>query len=108
MEDKKEEVKEEQKEEKQESQKQEVNKEKKDTNIKLNEKSNEDIKLKFNKNKIIILSDVYRNSINFFQKNKKDEIGEIAECDELSIRPRTITVSKNIKIEQKVLEKRKK
>ena len=85
----------------------ENNKENKDTKAKINEKSIEDIKLKFNKNKIIILSDVYRNSINFFQNNKKNEIGEIAEYDELSIRPRTITVSKNIKIEQKVLEKSK-
>ena len=83
-------------------------KENKDMNrAKNNENNNHDIRIKFHKNKIIHLSDVYRNSINFMKKNKKNEIDEIDEIDELSIRPRTITVSKNIKIEQKNIEKNK-
>ena len=69
--------------------------------------NNEDIRIKFHKNKIIYLSDIYRNSINFMKKNKKSEIDEIAEIDELSVRPRTITVSKNINIDQKNIEKNK-
>ena len=72
-----------------------------------NNNNNEDIRIKFHKNKIIHLSDIYRNSINFMKKNKKNEIDEIAEIDELSVRPRTITVSKNINIEQKNIEKNK-
>ena len=52
-------------------------------------------------NKICLLSEIQRNSINFMKKKKKIEIDAIDEIDEYFIRPRTITVSKNIKTEQK-------
>lgn len=46
-----------------------------------------------------------RNSINYFRNDKKDEIEGIDETVEYIQRPKTITVAKNIKIEQKFLKK---
>lgn len=48
-----------------------------------------------------------RNSINYFRNDKKDEIEGIDETVEYIQRPKTITVAKNIKIEQKFFEKNK-
>ena len=52
--------------------------------------------------KIELPSEIQRNSINFIQKNKKIKIDAIIEIDEYAIRPRTITVSKNNRIEEKI------
>ena len=69
--------------------------------ININKKNLTEIR---NNNKIKCLSQIQRNSINFMKKNNNIEIDAIDEIDEYFIRPRTITVSKNIK-EQKKPEK---
>ena len=76
-------------------------------NININKNNNEKRNLIIHNNKIIYITDLQRNSINYFRNDKKDEIEGIDETDEFIQRPRTITVAKNIKIEQKFLEKNK-
>ena len=67
-----------------------------------NGKNNSNEKNNANRKNIIKVpsSEIQRNSINFFHKNKKIEIDAIDEIDEYAIRPRTITVSKNNKFEK--------
>ena len=70
-------------------------------------KNNEKRNLIIHNNKIIYFPDLQRNSINYFRNDKKDEIEGIDETAEYIQRPRTITVAKNLKIEQKFFEKSK-
>ena len=82
------------------------NKEKKEDNN-INKNNNEKRNLIIHNNKIIYFTDLQRNSINYFRNDKKDEIEGIDETVEYIQRPKTITVAKNIKIEQKFFEKNK-
>ena len=87
------------------------NEEKKEKDDNINKNINKNINISKtnlaeirNNNKIKCLSQLQRNSINFMKKNNDIEIDEIDEIDEYFIRPRTITVSKNLK-EQKKYDK---
>ena len=82
------------------------NSEKKEDN-KINKNNNEKRNLIIHNNKIIYFTDLQRNSINYFRNDKKDQIEGIDETVEYIQRPKTITVAKNIKIEQKFFEKNK-
>ena len=82
------------------------NSEKKEDNN-INKNNNEKRNLIIHNNKIIYFTDLQRNSINYFRNDKKDEIEGIDETVEYIQRPKTITVAKNIKIEQKFFEKNK-
>ena len=80
-----------------------INKENKEDFNKIENNNNENIINDKNNN----FAYLQRNSINFIHKNKKMEIDAIDENDEYLTRPRTITVSKNNKNEEKSYDKDK-
>ena len=67
---------------------------------------NENNQLIDHKNKNTQLIDLKRNSINYIQNKNKEKIG-IDKSEQILLRPKTITVEKNIKIEQNLLKKDK-
>ena len=72
-----------------------------------NKDNNENNHLIVHKNKIIQLYDLKRNSINYLQNKNKDKIDGIGKLEPILSRPNTITISKNIKLEQNISKKDK-